>query len=347
MTPLYETDDGTPVATHSMLKTFRRCPKQAEYKYVRRLKPKVLGRPLRAGTWGHRLIEVHHKGGDWHEEHARLSAKFGELFDEERDEIGDLPVDMDRIMRSYFWHYASDEWKVLETEFILETTFPDGTVYRAKIDLLIENQFGLWIVDHKFHKKQPDYGFRILDSQSALYVWAAVRNKIPVQGHIWNYVRSKPPAVPEMLKSGKGPARWAKIDTDYPTAGRWFREHPEIERGPYAPKLKRLRSQRYVPGEPQTSPFFRRVILEKNDEMLKQVAREAYNTATRIGEYRFDSPAVERVVDRSCTFMCSYTDLCTAELFTGATPVDLKRRYGQGDPLDYYNDDRWEEKDIG
>ena len=36
-----------------------------------------------------------------------------------------------------------------EVEFVLETEFPDGTIYRGKIDLLIENHGGLWIVDHK------------------------------------------------------------------------------------------------------------------------------------------------------------------------------------------------------
>src|SRR5687767_10673503 len=209
-------ESGRPVATHSMIKTFRRCPKQADYKYHQRLKPRVLGRPLREGTWMHRLLEVHHKGGDWREEHKRLSANFAKLFDEEKADIGDLPRDCARMMRSYLWHYAKDPWIVHEVEFILEAEFPDGTIYRGKIDMLVENQYGLWIVDHKFNRRLPDLDFRILDAQSALYIWAALKNKIPVQGHIWNYVRRKAPTIPQILKSG---ARLSKraIDTDYPT----------------------------------------------------------------------------------------------------------------------------------
>src|SRR5580765_8812049 len=96
---------GKPIATHSMLKTFRRCPKQTEYKYFVRLKPKVLGKPLRQGTWMHRLQEVYYKGGDWEAEHIKLTHKFNELFDEERYAIGDLPTECRRMMESYLWHY--------------------------------------------------------------------------------------------------------------------------------------------------------------------------------------------------------------------------------------------------
>src|SRR6478609_1788452 len=83
-------DDGKRISTHSMLKTFRRCPKQAEYKYVERLQPKIMGRPLRFGTWMHALQEAHGKGEDWREEHERLTKKWDLLFDEEKDAIGNL-----------------------------------------------------------------------------------------------------------------------------------------------------------------------------------------------------------------------------------------------------------------
>jgi hypothetical protein len=48
------TDDktGKLISTHSMLKTFRRCPKQAEFKYVHRLKPRRLGKSSQARDLG-------------------------------------------------------------------------------------------------------------------------------------------------------------------------------------------------------------------------------------------------------------------------------------------------------
>jgi len=286
----------------------------------------------------HKLQEVYYRGGDWEAEHQKLSAKFGELFDEERDEIGDLPTECKRMMQSYLWHYKNDNWKVHDVEFVLETEFPDGTIYRAKIDLLVEDQYGLWLVDHKWHKSLPNLQYRILDSQSGLYVWAARRCGIPVQGHIWNYGVRKAPGIPQLLKDGSRLSK-RKMDTDYPTMVRALRRYG-LDPKRYAAELKVLRSCQYEFGEIQRSPFFRRSILEMNPEMLKQTAREAYHTAKRMNEYDFArTKFVERVPDRSCTFMCSYAEVCSLDLFGGDTRNLRKERYRIADQLDYYNDD--------
>jgi hypothetical protein len=340
----YDDELGKFISTHSMLKTFRRCPKQFEYKYIERLKPRILGRPLRLGTWMHKLQEVLYSGGDWREEQKRLSYKFNELFDEEKDEIGNLPRDTELLMRSYLWHYQNDNWNVLETEFTLEAELPDGAILRAKIDNLIEDQYGLWIVDHKWHKTLPTHEYRVLDSQSADYIWVAHKNGIPVQGHIWNYGRSKVPTIPELTKKTRAISRWNKIDTDYPTVARWFKANPGVALGPYRDKIRYLKSLQYEHGKPQSSSFFKRVVIEKAPHMINRVAREMYHTHKRVHRYPWhQTDMVERVPDRSCLYMCSFKDICSAELVTGKRPIDWKKRYEVGDPLDYYQDDRSEE----
>lgn len=358
MTELYtDPETGQVISTHSMIKTFRRCPKQVEYKYLRRLKRKVVATPLKRGTWMHTLLEAYYKaklaGEDeadareaaW-EMHRHLSLMFSKLFDEEKEEHGDLPDLCGRLFRSYLWHYKEDEWEVHDVEFTLETEFPDGALYRCRIDLLVEDQFGLWLVDHKTHKTLPRHDYRVLDSQSALYLWAALRNGIPVQGFIFNYLRAKAPTVPTAIKSGSRISRWDKLDTDYPTALRAIKElgfGTPTKIKPYMQKLKRLKTQRYAPGEPQTSPFFLRSPLEKSVPMIKKVALEGYHTHQRMHKY-FPPPhpdAVERVPDRSCTFMCAYPDLCSAELIGGNTTAILKN-FQEADPLDYYRDDKEE-----
>ena len=345
MPGLYLTETGVSVHTHSMLKTFRRCPKQAQYKYVDRLKPKIMGRPLRRGTWIHELLETHYKGGDWKAKHLELTEKFNNYFEEEREAMGDLPDECLRIMRGYLWHYKDEVWIVHEVEFTLECEFPDGSIYRGKIDMLIENQYGLWIVDHKTHKSLPNLDFRLLDAQSSLYVWAAHKNDIPVQGHIWNYIKTKPPGRPHLLKDGTRLSK-AKMDTDFPTYVTELRRLG-IDPKDYAHQVNRLRRMRYAPGEMQTSPFFRRDILEKSPGMVKQIAQEAYLTAKRMDTYPFDRGFAERNVDKSCTFMCSYTELCTMELF-GGNPDQIRRsRYTVGDPLDYYYDNETRTENMG
>jgi PD-(D/E)XK nuclease superfamily len=340
--PLYvDEESGKSISTHSMLKTFKRCPKQTEYKFVERLKPRVVTKPLKRGQWVHQLLEAYYKGEDWEDVHDGLSKDFSKLFDEEKEHYGNLPVECRNIMESYLWHYAYDEWKIHEVEFILDTPFPDGTIYRCKIDLMIEDEFGLWLVDHKTLAKIPDINFRILDAQSALYLWAAAKNDIPVQGFIWNYVRTKAPTVPKMTKKGRLSAR--KIDTDYPTMLRALEEYKLVKRKgkklymtPATKKLLTpLLAQRYRHGEPQTSEYFQRHILEKDRDMLQRVAKDNYKTSQRMHSY-FPTKVVERVPDRSCAWTCSFLNICTVELFGGNSKLLRRRNFTEADPLSYY-----------
>lgn len=342
--------DGKVITTHSMLKTFRRCPKQAEFKYVHRLKPRLLGSPLKRGTWIHKLLEEHHAGRDWRAMHKKLVAQFATLFDEEKEYYGDMPNEIFHLMSSYEWHYRNDPWKVHETEFQIETEFPDGTTYRGKVDALIENQFGLWLVDHKSHKTLPDHSFRLLDAQSALYLWAAQRSGIPVLGFIWNYIRWKAPSTPAILKDGSRLSK-SPCDTDYPTYYRalkkYQQEYPNFKiTQAYRERAAYLQSLRYEPGKAQASTFFRRDVLEKSPKMIERVALENYHTERRMNSYDFsDADSVERVVERGCSFSCSYTDLCTIDLMGGNTRSIIKQNYTVGDPNDYYNDRAGEIRD--
>jgi hypothetical protein len=327
-----------------MLKTFRRCPKQAEFKYIHRLKPKKLGSPLKRGTWVHALLEAYHMGQDWRAVHEKYTYEFSRLFDEEKDFYGDMPTEILTIMEGYIWHYKNDPWEWIDAEFQLEAQSPDGTIYRGKVDSLIRNEFGLWLVDHKTHKTLPKLNFRLLDAQSALYLWAARENGLQVRGFIWNYLRWKAPTVPALVDRNTRLTKSA-TDTDYPTMYRALKkykaEHPDtfkISADDMA-KLRRLQGQRYEFGKAQTSDFFRRDVLEKSDEMIDRVVKANLHTSLRLHDYEFSDPDfVERVVERSCEFSCSYTDICTAEL-TGANIRPLvKQNYIVGDPNDYYQD---------
>jgi hypothetical protein len=327
-----------------MLKTFRRCPKQAEYKYHHRLKPKRLGSPLKRGTWVHALLEAYHMGEDWRDVHAKLSHQFNQMFDEEKDFYGDMPTEIFKVMESYIWYYKNDPWEWVDAEFQLEAEFPDGTIYRGKVDSLIRNQFGLWLVDHKTHKTLPKSNFRLLDAQSALYLWAARENGLKINGFIWNYIKWKAPTVPALVDKNRRLTDSA-VDTDYPTMykaiKRYKADHPDTfkVRQKDVDKLKYLQGLRYEVGKTQSSEFFRRDVLEKSDEMIDRVVKGNLHTSLRMHDYDFSDPDfVERVVERSCEFSCSYTDVCGVELMGGNTRPLIRSNYNTGDPNDYYND---------
>lgn len=344
---------GLPVTTQSMIKTFRSCPREAYYKYWLRLRPKTPSKPLTRGKWVHALLQAHYEGRDWREEHARWVSRFRKLFDEEKEALGDLPNEIPRLLEGYFWHYGDPqysayEWTVHEVEFTVEAQMPNGHLFRGRLDLLVEDEFGLWIVDHKTHKRLPDWNYRMLDEQSPLYIWACHQMGVPVRGFVWNYLCTAGIDAPRVLKDG---TRFYKRDgdSDYPTYARAVRaareEHekfikdPEDRAGVKA-ELARLKAQRWVPGAVPTSPHFRRDVIEKSDALVERVLAAAVRTSDRMHAYDFTQPdSVERNVG-TCQkgFLCSYQSLSLGDLVTGDSTMTMKREYQKGDPLDYYDE---------
>lgn len=343
------------VVSQSMAKTFKRCPLQFKYKYLDELSPRVSSKPLTRGKWFHSLLETYYtpedeRGDDyqtWEEVHKHMSHKFSQLFDEEKEELGDLPREMQHLMESYLWHYRNDEsWTVHEVEKTIEVPLPflSGVNLRLRLDMLVEDEYGLWIVDHKTHKTIPKTTDRLLDIQSPLYVWAAQEAGIPVSGFQWNYIRTKAPSVPKMAYVGTPRQRLSKAacDTDYPTFLKTIKEY----RKTYGLKVDegiklwadRLKAQRYDYHSVQTSEFFLRVRLERDEEQIQRALRELHHTAKRIGDYDFDPDWVERNQDRGCNFMCSYRDLCLAEYMGGNADLVRRKNYIQQDPWAYYEE---------
>lgn len=339
----FDEELGKRIITHSMLKTFRRCEMCAYFKYVRRLKPKMLKKPLKRGTWVHALLEAQGNGKDWRGVHKHYSHQFDQLFDEEKDYYGDMPTEIGKIMESYSWHYKNDPWTYVANEFTLECEFPDGTLYRGKVDALIENEYGLWLVDHKTHRSLPDLQFRLRDSQSALYLWAARENGLPVQGFIWNYLRWKPASTPKLLVKGDRISD-AACDTDYPTfvkaLKKYKEENPQFKIRPQdRAKAEYLRGLQYQHGAMQTSEFFRRDILEKSDEMLDRVMMMNYRTALRMQNYDFDDTAAIEMADpQQRGFFEDYEDLHVTHIMGGDVERMIRLNYTEGDPNDYYQD---------
>ena len=344
--PYIDPETGQEIVTNSMIKTFRRCPRQFYYKYVQRLRPKMdKSRPLKMGTWMHALLEEYYAGRDWKARHQQFCEQYSRLFDEEKEALGDLPHDCKRLMLSYLWHYGANKddpfhgWEVEGTELTIEAPLGVGdVVLRGRIDMAIHDRYGLWLVDHKNQKQFPDFAFRLNDTQSALYLWIMRELGIEVEGFIWNYLRTKAPTTPALLKDGSRLSK-SKIDTDYPTLVRAIRRY-ELDPEPYRDWLRVLKGDRWEEDRIQTSHFFHRATLEKSDAMLDRVIAEARHTYRRMRAYDWAAvDAVERVPDRSCTFMCSFQELCSAELFSGDAPF-LRRQYIVGDPMYYYTDDK-------
>lgn len=359
---LYETDEehelgpGIPVTTQSMIKTFRMCPREAMYKYHERLSPKIHSVPLTRGKWIHSILETFYMGQDWKPVHKKMVNDFSKLMDEEKEYLGDLPREIDLLVASYFWHYGDpevmgSEWEVLEVEKLIEAIMPNGHLFRGKVDMLVMIDGEIWIVDHKTHKRLPNWAHRMFDEQSTGYVWAARQMGIPVKGFIWNYITTTGfPKYPVLKDGSSFYAKAWTADTTYVAFNRALKaakaEHgdaflntPEL-RAKAKARLAELKEDRWKgPDVLPTSPYFRRDVLEKDDDLIERTLKSMMRTSDNMHSYDFSDPdCVERDI-RSCEgFFCSFKDLSMADLVQGDSARLKKLNYKSQDPLAYHGD---------
>lgn len=156
------------------------------------------------------------------------------------------------------------------------------------------------VLTHNTHKILPDEDARFSDIQTVLYYWALREKGEKVDGILWDYIRTKPPAVPETLKSG-GLSKRANIDTDYDTY------LAEIQRNGLNPAdyqdiLTKLKAGKKA--------FFLRVKLPTpNENLVSSVVNDFFDTAEQI----LEAKSFERNMTRDCK-SCSYYQLCSAEV---------------------------------
>lgn len=333
--------------THSVIKSFKGCQNATKYRYVDLLTPKVFrSKPLKRGIWFHEMLEARYKGESVTAVHKHNTRKFSQMFDEEKEALGpNLPEEMAELYKSYAWYYHNDtSWKVIEAEGKLSAKLPNGMPGQGKYDLLIEDEYGLYLVDHKTHERLPTWDYRRLDQQAPYYIWMARQMGIPVRGFIWNYVVPKGPEPLKFTKGSKNvPSRLYKTQpavTDFPTVDKHLtpgqRDMPEVQQ-----ILAQLYLNRYDRDTVQTSPVFRRDLYEPDDATIDRVIDDITATADRYGDFRdslwHEKTVVERTVGRNCEW-CDFRNLCIAELTDQNADIIRRKEFTTHDPFEYYGD---------
>lgn len=321
---------GDPLeVSQSTIKGWRRCHAQYDYRYVQLLSRKrpiiqlirgtMLGKcfdglalnrgskkPIPVG----KVIEVVLKP---------YVTQYGKLFNEEKEYYGDIISEVTRIATKYALIYENDGLiylspppkmgdgkEVLSAPFELpiHVDLAPGIVFTGHIDKMPVDKYGrVWDMDHKSHKSIPDPEDRFSDLQQVFYQWA-----MPLSGYdkptgvIWDYVRTKPPAIPEELKAG-GLTKRKNIDTDYDT---YMAEVVRLKLNPkdYQEILKPLKERGHM-------DFFLRVQLPSPPKLLiENVVADAKTTALEI--QKLGGVSKVRTITRDCKG-CEYYSLCQAE----------------------------------
>lgn len=308
--------------SNSKVKVWRRCPKKYEFKYVYGLRSKQRKIQLERGTWLHDLLMHHYDGEDWMERHAILTKEFYKLFEEEREDLGDLPDECGRIMRSYVRSYKQEDEQYVTVDSELDEiiTLPNGLRVQVIIDLIVEDRGGgLWIWDHKTRKKFENAENMILDPQLSLYYYCAeLMGYKPLRGALYNEILTKPPTIPKLTAKTHQLERRANLFTDVFTYLTEIKRH-DFNPEDYSAILRTIALK-------QKDRFFRRTAIPKDPPVLRQVMRDTVDSALEMerAERRNRFP---RTYDGSCRWGCDFIDICFAQLHGADIEPMIRQSY--------------------
>ena len=285
--------------SHSALKVFQRCQKRWSYLYIDRIVPKVTPKALAEG------IELHDA-----------------LADYSKGTIKDAPEWLYRYNKK--WFDDDLDWGILAVEEEMEFYIGDYAVV-FKADLIIEVNGEVWIVDHKTTANIPDEWdpYNMSDFQHLLYIRGVEQVlERPVAGFMFNYIRTKPPAQPKLIKDGSRIADVRRVDTDYDTLKGYAEAHGQMG----DPDLQeRLRILKHSPDK-----FFQRHWLPINRAAVDKALDDVFDVLEQMAKSEDWNTYPRHVVaawggSSSCA-RCPYQPLCHAELL-GINPEPLLLDY--------------------
>jgi len=284
--------------SQSKIKTWRRCHKQYRYKYDQGLTRRQAPAALARGVTFHEMLDAHVLGKDWKVPLEAYRKSYQDMYDEERESYPS-PEELESLFLRYQDKYRNDPLDYQgRTEIEIQVEHR-GLTFKGIIDKLPKDREGrVWVCDHKTHKVLPDEDARFSDIQTVLYYWALRETGETADGVLWDYIRTKPPTVPEILKSG-GLSKRANIDTDYDTYMKAIVDN-KLNPDDYTDILNKVKE----------NVFFKRIYLPKpNEQLIQSVVSDFFDTAEEIQ----NSSSSVRNLMKDCK-MCSYYQLCSAEV---------------------------------
>lgn len=325
--------------SQSKLKVYRRCKRAYWNKYVEKLKRKRVGRPLQFGRMVHEMIEEYANGRDPMKYLDKIAKRDEKMFKSQREELGNIVGDVRTIMGEYFDYWESvPEGKRIKymklngksAEHTFEVEISDGIVATGKIDNFAVTPNKLkWLTEHKSGARIPNEDHRWRSLQSAMYLRIADMLGLPsLDGTLWDYIRSKPPTRPQILKGGQLSARG--LDT-LPTVVFDAMKEAKLKLGD--PKYKGLIKQ----ADQNRSAYFQRVFSPVKKKVVDILFNDFVHTAREMADHHGDPKHSEMNIDRHCEW-CEYEPLCRALLqgldvdFIIAKEYEKREKYIEEEP---------------
>jgi hypothetical protein len=302
--------------SQSSLRQWRRCRRAFYYKYILELQPRSIVRPLTFGKAIHKIIEYHIEGKTLDEALKAAAREKGKVFSADVEEFDQIMLDARIIGQAYMDFHKGDKMTYLDLPPKLDADRPRksehefvhdigaGVIIEGVIDCIpVSGDGRKWIGEHKSHKSFPTEDVRASDLQAMLYGDAASKELglKRVVGVMWDYVRSKSPQQPALLKNGT--LSKARIDTLPVMYEQAIKDHG-LDRAHYVDILGDL--------DDKLPSWFRRVFLPFNKHAVAAMIEETQVTGREMN--RKAGVDTTRNLTRDCSW-CSYEKLCKAELF--------------------------------
>jgi len=306
--------------SQSRVKIWRRCKRAHHYRYYEKLEKKVKSRPLKFGSIVHEMLEAHAEREDPFELLDETAKKQGKMFQAEYEEYGDIIEDIRFIMKAYFKYYKGDKLKYVKidgkrSEHELDIDVGDGIFFTMKLDGIGKTPNKLrWLIEHKTGKAIPDEDQRWRDLQTSVYIKALeILGMPPVDGVLWNYIRSKSPTRPQVLKAGGLSTR--NIDT-LPSVVRAFGKANDAP----IPEILLERAEANIPR------FFQRVYTPLHRDVVEFLYKDFMISAREILE--IGDKRNELSIEKHCGW-CDFESICRTELTGGDSDFVKEREYAK------------------
>jgi len=295
--------------SQSKVNTYRRCRRAYHYRYVEELRRKRKSRPLQFGTMVHKALEFHFNGDDalTYFDLLREDEEAISLFRREHAEYGDILTDTEDIITDYLGYWDYDDIRPIRkagrgAEHSFEIELMPDIIWNGKMDAIGKTPNRLrWLIEHKTYSRRPSDDDRWRNLQSVTYFRANdILGWPPFDGCMWDYIKSKPPAAPGILKDGTLSSK--KIDTLPSTVQRVIDNH-EGELG----RVEALMSM----AEKNRSQYFQRIYTPVNKQVVDRVFDDFEKTIIEMAENHGKHASM--TIDRHCSW-CDYEPLCRAKM---------------------------------
>lgn len=305
--------------SQSKVGVWRKCHAAFYYRYDLKLRKKRKERPLVFGDIVHQMIEVDANGGDPFKRLEEIEKSQGKMFRSMEEEYGALIEDVEDIMTDYwgFWDHELEylEFNKKRSEFTFEVEVDKDILLIGKIDNLGRTKKLKWLVEHKTGKSVPNEDHRWKSIQSAIYIRVAEMIGIKVDGTLWDFIRSKPPGRPKILKKGDLSTR--EVDTLPSRITRFYEEQERDQRGDeYRNLIKRAEANR--------TNYFQRIFTPTKKKVVDLLFDDFIVSAREIADRK---PNIrDRNIGRHCDW-CTFESICRAELRGADVDFVIKSDY--------------------